>query len=95
MFLSEDQIVADFYHNMGAVERLTWRAVKKEALIFAHHDAGRRIRNKYNLWHPDNPYTVSDPSHDNFPDQISQRVIEKVWNLCQSSKRSDANSPET
>jgi hypothetical protein len=81
LYLSEAQIVDDIFHNMSPADRRTWLTVtKKSELIAGHHSTGRSIRNRYLLWSPHNPLTdITDPKSKRFPDQVSQRIIEKVW----------------
>jgi hypothetical protein len=89
VFLSEDEIVADLLARIksspDALE--SWLKVKQDTLIEAHHSVGRSIRNDYGLWDQRNPHVVLDPSpngeglidHPNYPDQMSHRIIERVW----------------
>ena len=82
MFLSEDDIVKDM---LSVIEKdvdnmLSWSNASEEDLILQHHNVGRHIRNHYKLWHTNNPYVVHhDETHHNFPDQMSQRIIHKIW----------------
>lgn len=61
----------------------------KDSLIQYHHSLGRVIRNQYNLWTiPWTPELDEDgvdcsPYH---PDQVSQTIIEKVWELIKQSE---------
>lgn len=56
-----------------------------DALITGYEDlwslvVGMHIRNRFGLWEADNPFTdASDPMGDAHPDQVSQRIIEQVW----------------
>jgi hypothetical protein len=88
VFLSEDQIVADLLARIKASPAAidTWLKVKQESLIEAHHTVGRSIRNDYGLWDERNPHVVLDPppnegviDHPDYPDQMSHRIIERVW----------------
>lgn len=57
-------------------------------LIKHHHSYGRYIRNVYQLWHPEHPYTKTGeiiingvdetPNH---PDNYSMQIIERVWEM--------------
>lgn len=80
VFLSETQIVEGIVSSLSEDDRNVIRTFKFEGLIGIHHTTGRAIRNDYRLWHPDNPHTVVfDSFHDNHPDQMSMRIIERVW----------------
>ena len=58
----------------------SWLIQPEEDLILGHHGVGQNIRNYYHLWHDHNPYSrLDDPMHDLFPDQISGRIIKRVW----------------
>ena len=84
-FLTEDQIVDDVLSKMDDVSRATWKSIKRSDLIMGHHGTGRMIRNHYGLWEEGNPYVVFNPAtHDNHPDQLSFRVMEKVWDAVHS-----------
>lgn len=86
-YLTEDEIVEDLIRTMPAESVDSWKRVPKKELILGHHTTGRAIRNHYHLWDKDNPYTVNDPEpnsdgvidHPLFPDQVSMRIMEKVW----------------
>ena len=89
VFLSEDEIVADLLARIkGSPDALeSWLNVKQDSLIQAHHSVGRSIRNDYGLWDARNPHVILDAppknegviDHPNYPDQMSQRIIERVW----------------
>ncbi|MCK5606996.1 hypothetical protein KAR91_34230 [Candidatus Pacearchaeota archaeon] len=90
-FLNEDEIVDDIISKMDTEAKKSWTDVKEEDLVMGHHTIGMAIRNDYLLWDENNPYTrPADGSDDylvennivtdyNFPDQVSQRIIEKIW----------------
>jgi hypothetical protein len=89
VFLSEDEIVADLLARIKTSPAAldTWLKVKQDSLIQAHHTVGRSIRNDYGLWDVRNPHVVLDAppnnegliDHPNYPDQMSHRIIERVW----------------
>lgn len=79
-FLTEDEIAADLVKNLTEEDVKYLGSMKKEDVIMLHHGFGTSIRNMYGLWMEENPYTVLDDAiADNFPDQMSHRIIEKMW----------------
>lgn len=78
-FMTEDQIVDDVYDNLTAASKDTLRATARSGLISFHFTVGMAIRNKYGLWDPSNPYVERDEEGPNHPDQMSMRIIERVW----------------
>ena len=54
---------------------------KGESLIQHHHELGRYIRNKYNLWTiPWEPEIIDGCDHSPYhPDQRSMTIIQDVW----------------
>lgn len=95
-FLTEDEIVSDVLGKIVSdpVALKQWLETKKKDLVSFHFNVGMRIRNMYHLWHPENPNTIVNPKpnsrgivdHPLFPDQVSQRIIEKVWKKLQKNK---------
>jgi hypothetical protein len=86
-YLTEDEIVQSLLGKMDDVSRATWRSVKRTDLIQGHHSNGRMIRNQYGLWDEGNPHVVFDPvDHVNHPDQMSMRIMEKVWDALNTEK---------
>ena len=81
MFLTEDEIVNDLFLNRLNQEDIDYLSkMKKDDVIMLHHGFGTSIRNQYGLWFEENPYTVlNDVMADNFPDQVSHRILEKMW----------------
>lgn len=81
-FMDENEIVNDLIRRMSEDDVRSWRKYKKEDMILGHHSTGRSIRNEYHLWHSENPHTDgNDPNGDNHPDQMSHRIMEKVWTV--------------
>lgn len=79
-YLSEDEIVSDLVNNLSDEEALLLMEIPFDRLIGLHISVGMQIRNQYKLWDRRNPYVdVDDPMGPRFPDQVSQRIIEKVW----------------
>ena len=75
-YLTEDEIVQDIIKEADD----SWTQVSKEDLLLGHFTTGRAIRNCYKLWDKENPHVVlNDVNHTNFPDQMSTRIMEKVW----------------
>lgn len=61
---------------------------KKEHLSFYHHNLGMYIRNTYRLWElhwTPELYGHGCDCSPNHPDNVSQRVIETVWELHHAS----------
>lgn len=82
-YFTRAEIIEYYYDEMNAINKLHWAVLKKENLISLHHTVGRDIRNKYNLWDKNNPYTNGIyPFGYLHPDQFSQYVIEQVWEKC-------------
>lgn len=72
-----DAVVGLVYKTPGLVEFIVEDVYDP---IRYHSSFGRTIRNKFNLWDEDNPYTDDG---DNSPDQMSMRVIRAVWSIIQ------------
>lgn len=66
-------------HDMIELLRIT----DKRQLVRYHFTTGMYIRNHYNLWH--HPEASDDPYSPQHPDQMSQRVIERVWELVRAN----------
>ena len=85
MFLSEPDIVSDLLlRKWTEPDKQTLKNTPYDDLIMYHHSVGMWIRNSYLLWDPNNPIVDHrDSMSDNFPDQISQRIIETCWKKLQ------------
>ena len=78
--MTEAEIVDDMLKRMSPVDKHICGHTSKDRLIGFHHGVGTSIRNYYRLWDDNNPYTDnSDPMGDFFADQVSQRIIEGIW----------------
>lgn len=91
-WMTEDEIVEDILSVMTPEDRRTWESIAYEDLITAHFTTGMAIRNQYGLWKPDNPtpsapYSEYPGDHEMHPDQISMRVIQKVWTRVRSNPK--------
>lgn len=82
-FLTEDEIVKDIYFNqLNAYDIEGLVHIQEKDLIGLHHTGGRWIRNHYGLWDEANPYTTpEEPEGCNHPDQMSMRIIERLWRI--------------
>lgn len=79
-YLTEDEIVLIIISELGGYSRKTLLDTPRADLIKFHMSVGMGIRNRFGLWEEANPLTdVSDPMGDAHPDQVSQRIIEQVW----------------
>lgn len=80
-YLSEEQIFQDILlYKLSEKQKEEFKSIEADDLIMLHHGFGMWIRNNYDLWKPENPNVVLlDSFHENFPDQISQRIIERLW----------------
>lgn len=79
-YLTEDEIVEDLTRRLPEAEKERLREWDRGSLIAFHFTWGMKIRNTYRLWWAENPHTVLEPADDPlFPDQVSQRIIERVW----------------
>lgn len=80
-FYSEEEIADQMFPGLNEESRRFLAVHEDKArLVKFHMSVGMSIRNTFNLWHPLNPYTdINDPLAENFPDQVSQRVIERLW----------------
>jgi len=87
-YMSEDQIVKHIITRAaGTMAQTMWRTIKLSELAKLHSSKGREIRNEYGLWDAENPHTVQAPGpgekgyvdHPLFPDQVSFRVMQRVW----------------
>ncbi len=76
-FLSPSTIVQQLLSSLSNADRISLKNIQREDLIQFHHTTGRWIRNKYNLWDEANPYT----DENNHPDDISQQIIEELYDL--------------
>ena len=81
MYMTEDEIFTDMLlYRLPESEKKVLIATPEEDLIMFHFGTGMWIRNHYKLWEKDNPHVVhNDSMHEKFPDQISQRIIERLW----------------
>lgn len=87
--LTEKEIAEDVFNDLSEDEKDYLRSKTEGELIIFHHNQNRWIRNHYQLWHPEHPYTqigvdVRDgvdysPNH---PDEYSGRVTKIVWEMC-------------
>jgi len=79
-YLSEDEIVNDLVNNLSDEEAMLLMEIPFKNLIGLHFSVGMQIHNQYKLWDCRNPHVDAEdersPMH---PDQMSQRIIEKVW----------------
>lgn len=81
-YLTEDEIVLIVVSELSDADRETLLDTPREYLIKFHMIVGMHIRNRFGLWEVDNPFTdASDPMGDAHPDQVSQRIIERVWEI--------------
>lgn len=79
-YLSENEIVLIIVSEFSDDSRKTLLATPRVDLIKFHMPVGMGIRNRFGLWEEANPFTdASDPMDDFHPEQVSQRIIEKVW----------------
>ena len=87
-YLSEEQIFQDILlYKLSEKQKEDFKNIAAEDLIMLHHSFGQWIRNNYDLWREDNPHVIlNDAMHDLFPDQVSQRIIERLW--CQLTGKS-------
>jgi hypothetical protein len=87
--MTEDEIFEDILlYRLPEDQKKLLMATNEDDLIMFHHTFGQWLRNNYGLWAPDNPHVVhTDGHHDNFPDQISQRIIERLWTHLTGKKR--------
>jgi len=81
-YLTEDEIALIVVSELSDADRETLLDTPREHLIKFHMIVGMHIRNRFGLWEDDNPFTdASDPMGDAHPDQVSQRIIERVWEI--------------
>lgn len=79
-FMDDGEIVADIIATLTEADRAVLLSTKTEDVIGFHHTYGRYLRNHYQLWNEKNPFVDNrDPMGDRFADQVSQSIIEKVW----------------
>lgn len=80
LFMSEDEIVSFIFKSMNEAQVMSWTNISRDDLIAAHHTTGQSIRNAFGLWDENNQHVnLGDPSSDDFPDQMSMRIMERVW----------------
>ena len=87
-YLSPSEIVEDLYSKIDSKSKnLLLQIPEAEGMIEFHHSNGRFIRNDYNLWDKNNPYTkVEDCIIEDginvdplFPDQVSHEILKELW----------------
>lgn len=86
-FMTEEQIFQDILlYKLTEKQKEEFKDMEADDLILLHHGFGMWIRNNYDLWKPENPNVMLEDSfHEKFPDQISQRIIERLW--CQLTNK--------
>jgi hypothetical protein len=77
-FLSEDEIVIDLANKAAEGDWRSWLLMKESDLIRGHFSTGMAIRNEYRLWESPHCYP-DDGKHPNHPDNMSMRIIKRVW----------------
>lgn len=89
-FLSPDEIVEVLLSELSYEGRHNILYFNDaENMIAFHHSVGREIRNRFDLWSADNPYTeignestdvycVDNPKH---PDEVSHEILKKLWKV--------------
>lgn len=81
-YLEEDAIINDIIRKMSDEDQKMWKSVKENELVLWNLTVGLEIRNKYHLWEADNPFTNSIiPDADDHPDEMSARIMKKVWQV--------------
>jgi hypothetical protein len=85
MFLTEHEILEHlFLYVLSEDAKRAFRKIpSKNDLFLLHGSMGWWICNRYKLWDAANPYTSQDPTHRNYPETISARIIEAVWTRMQ------------
>ena len=86
-FMSPSEIVGDLLGELGEEERTALVKMEKSDLVQFHFTTGMAIRNKYKLWHEDNPHTVVDSipnaqgilDHPLHPGQLSMTIMRDLW----------------
>lgn len=79
-YLSEDEISKIIVSELSDGDLKALLDTPRGHLIKFHMIVGMHIRNRFGLWEEGNPFTdSSDPMGDAHPDQVSQRIIERVW----------------
>lgn len=99
MLKTFDGIVTHIISILTDSDKAKAKEFPRNELISLHHTFGRSIRNEYGLWDANHPLTKSWHElrsagseeqivdgidfHPNHPDSVSQRIIERVWELLQ------------
>lgn len=82
-YMNADNAADDFFSNMTEDDIRAAAAISPKDLLLYHFGTGRTIRNEYNMWDEDNPFTdASDPDGFYHPDQYSFLVMEKIVEKC-------------
>lgn len=71
-----DRIVTGIISNMSEADKADLLNIAEADLIQFHHNWGRRIRNKYNLWQDKALLEGLGADH---PDDASMKIIKTVW----------------
>jgi len=81
--LNESQIVSDLICRELSEANKTelYNTEFDDLILLHHHTLGRYIRNHYKLWERASNYKSNDLNDSNHPDNMSQRIIEKIWNI--------------
>lgn len=82
--MKEKEIVEDMYKvflNEPKIIKDEFKNTPREQLVSYHSSLGRKIRNRYKLWQNSwETELINGVDHSpNHPDQISMRIIEKIW----------------
>jgi hypothetical protein len=79
-FLTEDEIIIDILKSIEGCHPCVEHWLSITDLSLHHHTTGRKIRNDYKLWFIENNKIdiCFHNNSENHPDQISQRIMERV-----------------
>ena len=81
-FMTPEQILQNLFMGLSEADIQSLEKISRDDLIKFHMTTGMWIRNNYGLWCGDNPYVnLKDSYADNFPDQLSQKIIEDLYDL--------------
>lgn len=91
-FLNIQEIIDDLMLLYTTQERAALAVWIQDDLIKLHHTFGQFIRNRYGLWHINNPLIIPGDPGDGHPDGISFAIIKTFHALCQEQNNAYNNA---
>jgi hypothetical protein len=83
---SVTEAVAYLLARLDPQSRANLKAMRRDDLITLHHGFGTGIRNELGLWGP-SPIHQDPAVAGLFPDDLSQHLIERMWEALQAEEQ--------